>query len=76
MIKKLSALRSGESGTIESIEASELHLKLLEMGCIPGESIKVQQVAPFGDPITVKVAGYHLSLRLSEASQILVDTEN
>ncbi len=76
MIKKLSALRSGESGTIASIELSDLHIKLMEMGCIPGENIKVQQVAPFGDPITVKVAGYHLSLRLSEASQILVDTEN
>ncbi len=74
MIKKLSALRLGETGVIESVDQNDLHLKLMEMGCIPGEFIMVNQVAPFGDPITVKVAGYHLSLRLSEADHIWVET--
>lgn len=40
------------------------------MGCIPGEEIIVNQVAPLGDPISIKVAGYNLSLRLNEAEYI------
>jgi ferrous iron transport protein A len=39
----------------------------MEMGCVPGENIEVDQVAPFGDPISIKVSGYLLSLRLNEA---------
>jgi ferrous iron transport protein A len=46
----------------------------MEMGCVPGEKVKVDQVAPLGDPISISVAGYHLSLRLDEASKILVTT--
>lgn len=43
------------------------------MGCVPGEYITLEQVAPFGDPISVKVSGYSLSLRLNEAETIEVD---
>ena len=43
------------------------------MGCVPGETILVEQVAPLGDPLSVSVAGYHLSLRLNEADAIFVD---
>jgi len=43
------------------------------MGCVPGEIIKVEKVAPLGDPISITVAGYHLSLRLDEAENIFVD---
>jgi len=43
------------------------------MGCIPGEEIVVEQIAPLGDPISVRVAGYTLSLRINEASEILVE---
>ena len=45
----------------------------MEMGCVPGEIVKVEQIAPLGDPISVCVAGYSLSLRLSEANEILVE---
>ena len=45
----------------------------MEMGCVPGEKISVEQIAPLGDPISVKVSGYRLSLRISEAEQILVE---
>ncbi len=46
------------------------------MGCIPGEAINVDQIAPLGDPISISVAGYHLSLRLDEAEKIWVEDLN
>ncbi len=58
---------------IISFENDELLLKLMEMGCIPGEKIKIEQVAPLGDPISIAVAGYSLSLSLSEADAIIVE---
>jgi len=69
---KLSELKTGERATIQSFESSELELKLMEMGCLPGEEIVVEQVAPLGDPISVRISGYSLSLRKNEANQILV----
>jgi ferrous iron transport protein A len=70
---KLSELRQGERATIKSFASSELELKLMEMGCIPGEMVVVEQVAPLGDPISIRVAGYSLSLRLNEADQIILE---
>ncbi|RZJ97841.1 MAG: ferrous iron transport protein A [Flavobacterium sp.] len=69
---KLSDLKAGGKGIIKGFESSELELKLMEMGCIPGEMVVVEQVAPLGDPISVRVAGYSLSLRKNEANQILL----
>ena len=45
----------------------------MEMGCVPGELVKVEQIAPLGDPISITVAGYILSLRLNEADNIFVE---
>ena len=74
--KKLSQLKPGQKGTILNFESQELYLKLMEMGCLPGEKISIEQVAPLGDPISVRVAGYVLSLRLDEAEHIIVDIIN
>jgi ferrous iron transport protein A len=71
-MKKLSELKIGETGTIHSFENDDIFLKLMEMGCIPGEEITVEQVAPLGDPISISVAGYQLSLRMNEADTIFV----
>ena len=71
-MKKLSELKIGESGTIHSFENDDIFLKLMEMGCIPGEMVTVEQVAPLGDPISISVAGYQLSLRMNEADSILI----
>ncbi len=43
------------------------------MGCVPGEIVMVDQIAPLGDPISIQVAGYHLSLRINEAENIWVE---
>lgn len=73
-IKKLSSLEVGERGIIHSFVNSDLLIKLLEMGCVPGEIVKVEQRAPLGDPISIHVSGYSLSLRITEADQILVES--
>lgn len=73
MIARLSELKPGQEGVIKEFYSDELLLKLMEMGFVPGERVIVEQVAPLGDPISLSVAGYHLSLRLDEADQILIE---
>lgn len=73
MFKKLSEIQPGKSGVIKTFENQEFSLKLMEMGCIPGEIIKVEQIAPLRDPISVSVSGYILSLRLEEAESIIIE---
>ena len=75
MIMKLSELRPGEEGIIREFKNNELFLKLMEMGVLPGETIQMEQIAPMGDPISVNISGYHLSLRINEAENILVDVK-
>ena len=48
----------------------------MEMGCVPGELIRVEQIAPLGDPISITVAGYNLSLRLDEADNIFMEEDD
>lgn len=72
---KLSDLKAGESGRIKGFQSSELELKLMEMGCIPGEVVIVEKIAPLGDPISIRVSGYSLSLRIDEANQILLEKD-
>ena len=73
MSKKLSELKLGQKAIIKSFGSQEIYLKLMEMGCVPGEIVKIDQVAPLGDPISISVAGYSLSLRLNEADHIFVE---
>lgn len=73
MYKRLSEIKIGKQAVIKSFESDELFLKLMEMGCIPGETIMIEQIAPLKDPISISVAGYILSLRLDEAHHILVE---
>jgi ferrous iron transport protein A len=73
---KLTELKPGQKAVIRKFENSDMSIKLLEMGCIPGEEILLEQVAPLGDPISVSISGYSLSLRLTEAEGIIVDIKN
>jgi ferrous iron transport protein A len=73
MEKKLSETGTGETVIIKRFEEDTLFLKLMEMGCVPGELVTVDHVAPLGDPICIAVAGYMLSLRLNEAELIWVE---
>jgi len=76
MTTKLSELKQGQRAIIKRFTNAETHLKLMEMGCVPGESILLEQIAPFGDPISVKISGYSLSLRINEAEHIEVEIIN
>lgn len=72
-MKKLSELKIGERGIIQCFESEDISIKLMEMGCMPGEQVEVQNVALTGDPISIYVSGYNLSLRLEEAAQIKIN---
>lgn len=73
---KLSDLKPGQEAIINEFDSNDLLLKLMEMGCVPGERIYLEQVAPLGDPISIKISGYSLSLRLNEAEHINVTVIN
>lgn len=70
---KLTALKPGKSGIIKDFTDLNLSVKLMEMGCLPGERITFERVAPLGDPIAISVSGYQLSLRKEEAATIIVE---
>lgn len=68
----LARLKIGQRAIIDSFSDNQMALRLLEMGCIPGEIVEVNSIAPLGDPIAITVSGYLLSLRKAEASTVLV----
>lgn len=73
MAMRLSEVAVGVTVRIKDFEQDDIFLKLMEMGFIPGENVVIHQVAPLGDPISIEVAGYRLSLRLNEASKVFVE---
>ena len=67
----LSSLEIGQKAQVVSIDvAPENRGRLLEMGLLVGTEIELVRFAPLGDPIDIKVRGYHLSLRKHEAQQV------
>jgi len=74
--KYLSDLKPKDSARVKKIEGeTSLKRKLLDMGVIPGTKLEVIKLAPLGDPIDIKIKGYHLSLRKEEARHISVETK-
>ena len=71
---KLSELNPGQTAIINDFSDDDLSLRFLEMGCVPGEEILLERIAPLGDPIAIRVSGYSLCLRFSEAERILIST--
>ena len=65
-------MKMGESGVIDEIIDAHRVTKLLELGCLPGESITLENIAPLGDPLAINLSGYKLSLRKSDADHIMV----
>ncbi|MGB2458434.1 MAG: FeoA family protein [Flavobacteriales bacterium] len=72
-MKNLSELKLGTKAVVDSFSDKELALKLMEMGCLPGEKIHIERKAPLGDPIAISISGYVLSMRKAEAETILVN---
>lgn len=74
----LGKLKPGEQGRILKLDSSigSLRRRLMDMGVIPGELVRVEKIAPMGDPIEVSIKGYKLSLRKSEATGIEIEVQS
>ncbi|MBE9566013.1 MAG: metal-dependent transcriptional regulator [Proteobacteria bacterium] len=70
----LADMRPGEKGVIVRVAGrGPARRRLLDMGVTTGTPFEVERVAPLGDPVEIKLKGYHLSLRKEEAARIHVD---
>ena len=66
-------LRRGQKGIIKEFDVDILPIKLLELGCLPGNEVELIQVAPLNDPIYINVNGSHIAIRRSVALRIELD---
>ena len=67
------SLKKGETAIIMEFDLDAVPLKLLEMGCLPGNTVELLQIAPFGDPLYLNINGSHLAIRIETAREIIVD---
>jgi DtxR family transcriptional regulator, Mn-dependent transcriptional regulator len=71
----LGSLKPGDKATIVKITSQgSIRRRLLDMGATKGTVVEIERIAPLGDPIDVKIKGYHLSLRKEEAEHIQVQS--
>jgi Fe2+ transport system protein FeoA len=71
---RLSEMKQGQRGLIAKVGGEgPLRRRILEMGIVKGSEIYVEKYAPLKDPVELIVKGYHVSLRVGEAAQILVE---
>lgn len=73
MQSTLAHLKRGERATITDVSSIHIPLKLLEMGCLPGNSVELVQLAPFQDPMYLNINGSHLAIRKETAAHILIE---
>jgi len=67
-------MKTGQEGEIRKVSGeSVLRRRLLEMGINRGSTIYVEKYAPLKDPIEFVIKGYHVSLRVEEAANIIVE---
>lgn len=69
----LANLRKGEKAIIKDFDVDVIPLKLLEMGCLPGNEVRLLQIAPLGDPLYLDINGSHLAIRMETAREIAID---
>jgi len=68
----LANIKRGERCIITDVSSIHIPLKLLEMGCLPGNYVELVQVAPFQDPMYLNINGTHLAIRKETAIHILI----
>jgi ferrous iron transport protein A len=74
LLMKLTELAIGSSAVVREFPKSgPAFIRLREMGLNTGTPVTMIRTAPMGDPMEIKVRGYHLTLRKSEAEHVLVD---
>jgi ferrous iron transport protein A len=69
----ITSLKKGETAIIKDFDIESIPLKLLEMGCLPGNTVELLQIAPFGDPLYLNINGSHLAIRIETANEIEVE---
>ena len=69
----LADLKPGQKALVTGFTGEDVPGRLMEMGLLPGTPIELVRLAPLGDPMDVRVRGYHLSLRRHEARCVLVE---
>ncbi|MFA9191943.1 FeoA family protein [Flavobacterium sp. FZUC8N2.13] len=67
------SLKKNEKAIIKDFDIDIIPLKLLEMGCLPGNIVELLQIAPFGDPLYLDVNGSHVAIRVETAKEIEVE---
>ncbi len=67
------SLKKGEKAIIKDFDIDIVPLKLLEMGCLPGNMVELLQIAPFGDPLYLNINGSHVAIRVETAREIEVE---
>lgn len=75
-MKPLSDLKIGDSGFVSSIENQDLEQQLFQMGLTPGQMIIVERISPLSDPIAISFAHSLMSIRLCDAKDILINTDD
>ena len=73
MLHLLSEIKIGEKAIITEVNTENIPLKLLEMGCLPGNCLKLIQKAPLGDALYLNINDSHLAIRLETAKEIIVE---
>ena len=68
----LAQLKKGEKAVVEDLNTDLVPLKLIEMGCLPGNTIELLQLAPFKDPLFLNVNGAQVAIRKETAEYIQV----
>jgi len=66
-------LKRGDKAIIREFPIDTLPIKLLELGCLPGNEVELVQIAPLKDPIYINVNGSHIAIRRAVAMQIEVE---
>lgn len=73
MSSTIADLKRGQRGIIKKFSAEVIPLKLLEMGCLPGNEVELVQTAPFRDPLYLNINGSHLAIRKETAESIEIE---
>jgi ferrous iron transport protein A len=71
-MKSIADLKRGQKATIVDISAETIPLKLLEMGCLPGNEVEVIKMAQIKDPLYLNINDTHLAIRKETAKAVLV----
>lgn len=68
----IATLKKGEKGIIQDFDIDAVPLKLIEMGCLPGNTVELVQYAPFNDPLYININGSYVAIREETAVKIFI----